>query len=117
VQDGEIVWRLSVPPSAGPAVVAAIARGLPLRALYDWGGGLIWLALPGDSPDGGASEVRQVLAAVGGHATLFRAPETLRSRVAVFHPQPEGLAALSRRLKLSLDPAAILNRGRLVEGL
>ena len=34
------VWRLSVTPTAAPAVVA---RAGAEAALYDWGGGLIWL--------------------------------------------------------------------------
>ena len=60
---------------------------------------------------------RRSTARGGGHATLIRAqPESLRAAVPVFQPQPAPLAALSRRIKESFDPAGILNPGRMVEG-
>ena len=42
--------------------------------IYDWGGGLIWAALP-PSADAGAGMLRSRVDAVGGHATLIRASE------------------------------------------
>src|SRR3546814_13692389 len=42
-----VLWRLSVAPTAGPAVTAVIAQGVPgAEWFYDWAGGLIWLSLP-----------------------------------------------------------------------
>jgi glycolate oxidase FAD binding subunit len=35
----------------------------------------------------------------------------------VFEPQPEALAALTRRLKAAFDPHAILNPGRMYAGV
>jgi glycolate oxidase FAD binding subunit len=52
----------------------------------------------------------------GGHATLIRADRDVRAHVAVFHPQPPPLAALSRRVKDSFDPFGILSPGRMGEG-
>lgn len=109
------VWRLSVPPSAGPEVVARIAGRLDLLAYYDWGGGLVWLALP-PTADAGAAIVRAALAKNGGHATLLRAPDAVRAAVPVFEPLADGLAELSRRVKESFDPRGILNPGRLYAG-
>jgi glycolate oxidase FAD binding subunit len=112
VADGAeaILWRLSVPPASGAATVAAIP--VPgARWYYDWGGGLIWLALP-PAEDGHAAAVRGALAA-GGHAILLRGPAALRSAVPVFQPQPAPLAALSRRVKEAFDPRGILNPGRM----
>ena len=63
--------------------------------IYDWGGGLIWAALP-PKPDAQAALVRERVNAVGGHATLLRASEQVRRNVDVFHPQQGGLAALER---------------------
>ena len=41
------MWRLSVPPAAGAAVVERIEQAVPqAKWMLDWGGGLIWLLLP-----------------------------------------------------------------------
>ncbi|CAO3418980.1 glycolate oxidase subunit GlcE [Azospirillum endophyticum] len=106
------LWKLSVPPSAGPSTVEAIRRTLDVEVFYDWGGGLVWLAAPPDS----AKAIRGALAA-GGHATLVRAPDAVRAATDVFQPLPEPLMALSRRVKESFDPKGILNPGRMYAGL
>jgi glycolate dehydrogenase FAD-binding subunit len=106
------VWRVSVAPGDGPALVSRAAQGTDLRHYYDWGGGLVWLAVA-DAEDGGAAAIR---AAVGthGHATLIRASDALRAATAVFQPQPPALAALAARIRDGFDPRRILNRGRMV---
>ena len=83
--------------------------------IYDWGGGLIWAALP-PSADASAGMLRSRVNAVGGHATLLRASEPVRRSVEVFHPQESGLASLSERVRHSFDPKNILNRGRMIRG-
>ena len=90
--------------------------------MFDWGGGLVWLSLPSSSPalgeDGGATAVRQAVdAAGGGHATLFRGPETLRAAIDVFQPRDAVTLALSARVKASFDPKGILNPGRMYSGV
>ena len=40
------IWRVSVRPSAGPAVAAAVERTFGARWFLDWGGGLVWIAGP-----------------------------------------------------------------------
>ena len=107
----KIVWRLSLPPSDAASTVAAIARVETVEALYDWGGGLVWLALP-PAEDAHAALVRGALPS--GHATLFRAPAAIRAKVPVFQPQPPALAALARRVKAAFDPCGILSPGRMV---
>jgi glycolate oxidase FAD binding subunit len=106
------VWRISVKPGDGPAIAGAIRRAFAARVLYDWGGALVWIA-GGEGPDAGASIVRAAVKAVGGHATLVRAPEEVRRRVPVFEPQPAPLMELTRKLKYAFDPAGILNPGRM----
>ncbi|CCJ06288.1 glycolate oxidase subunit GlcE [Methylocystis sp. SC2] len=108
------VWRISVAPSEGFAVVERIRRaGAPMFAhFYDWAGGLIWLCLE-TATEAHAAVVREAVDASGGHATLIRASEDARACVDVFHPQPAALAALTRRVKESFDPAHILERGRM----
>ena len=110
--DDRVIWRISAAPSRGHEIAAAIGEG---EYFYDWAGGLIWLAL-GSLHDGGASRVRSALAG-NGHATLIRAPAGLRASVAVFEPQTQGLAALTRRVKESFDPKGVLGPGRMIAGV
>lgn len=106
------VWRLSLVPSQAATAVATIARTRALAAQYDWGGGLVTLCVS-EEGDAGASAIRQVTAAAGGHATLLRAPEPMRAAVPVFEPEPEPLAAIGRGLRARFDPKGILNPGRM----
>jgi glycolate oxidase FAD binding subunit len=109
------VWRIVCPPASGGALGQALARDTGGDVIYDWGGGLIWAALP-PSADASAGMLRSRVNAVGGHATLLRASELVRRNVDVFHPQQSGLASLSERVRLSFDPKNILNRGRMIRG-
>ena len=75
-----------------------------------------WAALAA-SDDAGAALVRRATAAVGGHATLIRAPAAVRAAVPVFAPQDDSVAALTRRIKESFDPKGVLNAGRMYAGV
>ncbi len=108
-----VVWKISCPPTEGPAIVARIRSQRPsVEAFYDWSGGLVWLALP-PSVDADHELVRGAIGAKGGHATLIRAPEAVRAAVPVFQPQPAALAALASRVKESFDPKRLFNPGRM----
>jgi glycolate oxidase FAD binding subunit len=106
------VWRIVCPPASGGVLGAGLARDAGADVIYDWGGGLIWAAMP-PSADAGAEMLRPRVAALGGHATLLRASEAVRRDVDVFHPQAHGLASLNERVRQSFDPKNILNRGRM----
>jgi glycolate oxidase FAD binding subunit len=99
-----VVWRISVPPTDGPAVLEQLR---PRRYLLDWGGGLIWAAF--DAVD--AARVRAAFGA--GHATLIKAPVADRVASPVFQPQPPVAAAVAARLKTAFDPRGVLNPGRM----
>ncbi|MBH5391108.1 FAD-binding protein [Bradyrhizobium diversitatis] len=109
------VWRIVCPPASGAALGTQLARETGGDLIYDWGGGLIWAAVP-PKPDAHAPAVRERTSAVGGHATLIRATEDVRRTIDVFQPQAPGIAALSERVRASFDPKTILNRGRLTRG-
>lgn len=98
---GGDVWRLSVRPSDAPALVAALA----CEYMLDWGGGLIWALLPE------GEDARARLGSFKGHATLIRAAEDTRARIAPFHPEPPALAKISADLRARFDPKGILNSG------
>lgn len=116
VGEAPVVWRLSVPPALGAQVVNDIASRLPFTHFYDRGGGMAWLATQ-EGEDGAAADIRAAVDRVGGTATLIRAPEAMRAQVPVFHPQPEPVFQLARRVKEAFDPRRILNRGRMYPGL
>lgn len=101
------VWRISVPPSDAPRVVAALA---PERFLLDWGGGLVWAALPALEGERVRGTLRE------GHATLWKAPEEERARVPVFQPLAPAEAQAAARIKTAMDPQRRLNPGRLTTG-
>lgn len=108
------VWRLSVAPTDAPGIVARLKRHTALRHYLDWAGGLLWIELP-PSDDAAAPLVRSALGS--GHATLIRAPDSVRASVEVFQPQPAALAALSARVKASFDPDGLFNPGRMYRGI
>ena len=106
------VWRVSVRPSAGPAVAAAVEAAFGAAWFMDWGGGLLWIAGPATE----AAHAAVIRAAGQGTYTLMRAPEALRVAVAVIPPDPPPLARIGRHVKAAFDPKGILNPGRMVAG-
>ncbi len=114
-----IVWRICSTPSTAPAVLGLLkARFMEAEGFYDWGGGLLWVSLDPDQAgaDCAAGFVREAVGRGGGQAMLLRATQAARDRVAVFEPAPPPLEALSRRVKASFDPKAVLNPGRMQRG-
>jgi len=115
-QDEQPLWRISTAPSRGAELAAMIASAAQARMFYDWAGGLIWVAL-GACDDAGAALVQRAVASIGGHATLVRAPASVRAAIDVFAPQGAAVAALTKRVKESFDPRRVLNPGRMWAGV
>lgn len=110
------IWRISLKPTDAPKFLAALPNALAQAHYYDWGGALVWMAVD-PLGDAGAAAIRVALAAFGGHAMLARAPADIRAAVDVFQPLAQGLSALQRRVKTSLDPAGLFNPGRMYAGM
>ncbi|NOR19995.1 MAG: glycolate oxidase subunit GlcE, partial [Xanthomonadales bacterium] len=91
------LWRISVAPMSAPL-------GEDLQQMIDWGGAQRWIMT--EKP---ADEIRSMAAVRGGHAECFSAD----TDSATFHPLQSSLLALSQRFKAALDPAGILNPGRM----
>ncbi|MCK8779395.1 FAD-binding protein [Rhizobium sp. NTR19] len=105
------LWRVSVAPSAGHQLVAALRLEAGIDAFYDWQGGLVWMRMEAD-PE--AELIRRYIRALGGgHATLVRASELVRQQTPAFEPLPEAVAALSARVKEKLDPWGIFAPGKM----
>ena len=97
------LWRLCVPQTA-PALE------LPFPTLVEWHGGQRWLWAPLSA----LGQLRQCVAAVGGTATLFRAPASADAEaIQRFSPLQSALSDIHQRLKHEFDPAGIFNRGRM----
>ncbi len=94
------VWRVSVKPTDAPGVVGQVPGA---EAIYDWGGGLIWLRVDEGSQ---ASAIRDTVAKVGGHATRIRG-----AGPGAFQPLAAPLAVLEAGLRARFDPRGILNPG------
>jgi glycolate oxidase FAD binding subunit len=92
------LWRLSLPSTAAPLNLAN-------SQLIEWGSALRWLH--SDAP---ASEIRNLGAAAGGQATLFRGGD---KNAGVFHPLPPALLAVQKKLKHTFDPHSIFNPQRM----
>lgn len=102
VQGGATLWRIAV-PSTTPA--------MPLHGeqLVEWGGAQRWVVTP-MAP----AQVRDVVAAAGGHATMFYASD---KSAGTFSPLGPQLTRIHKELKRQFDPAGILNPGRLYPDL
>ncbi len=92
------LWRLSISSTTPPL-------GLPGTQMIEWGGALRWLRADID-----AMSVRKAARSGDGHATLFR---NGNARTPAFHPLPVALLRLHQRVKQAMDPAGILNPGRM----
>lgn len=104
------LWKLVVRPDRAAQAMAEIRAQRKAEALYDWGGGLVWLATP-QTGEAGATVVRAAAQRAQGHATLIRASAELRARVPVFTPEAPALAAITRRAKSAFDPMGKFNPG------
>lgn len=98
------LWRLIVAPGKAPSVIAALPGA---EWLLDWAGGLIWLASDADPV-----AIRGAAEAAGGHATLVRASEAMRSIVPALHPQSPALAGIEQRVRRAFDPNGVFENGR-----
>ena len=116
--DDRVIWRISAPPSRGAELVETITRSLDASWYLDWGGALLWVAVPVPRMAGLQPFVPRSVEQDGrgsGHATLIKGSPALRRSIPVFEPQPPALAALAARVKEGFDPRRILNPGRMVE--
>ena len=105
LRGAETLWRVHIAPSRAAELADTLQRS-GVSWLLDWAGALLWAGAPG------TVDVRSAVLTCGGHAMLLRAPPELRRTTPIRHPQPQGIAALSARLKRAFDPAGVLDPDR-----
>ena len=116
VPQGTALWRISTVPSEAAGIVKALSTVAAAEPLLDWGGGLIWVAVP-DEGDAHAARVRAAIAQNKGHATLLRASEATRLAAEPFHPLGAAENLVTQKIKAAFDPAAVLNPGFMYAGV
>jgi glycolate oxidase FAD binding subunit len=100
----DCIWRISVTPSQAPALVKRLSALGEIQAIYDWGGGLVWISVPK------GSDLRPLMKQ--GHATIIRSNNDARkAELGAFHPEHASLASISQGLREKFDPRGILNTG------
>jgi len=128
IDAGERLWRVSVPPTASATCSATLSKAATSsatgattpRAYFDWGGGLIWCALPASLA---AADVHRMAQEAGGHARLVRSACALRESGRdeavdqAFAPLDAANRTVHQRLKSAFDPGGVLNPGRMYAGL
>lgn len=96
------LWRLSVPQTA-PVL------DLPYAQLVEWQGAQRWCWAPASA----ATVIRAAVAAVQGHATLFRAGADGAHGVRRFDTESPALRAIARRLREAFDPHGLFNQNKM----
>ncbi len=96
------LWRIAVPPATEPL-------DLDEDCFVEWGGAQRWYrsGLP-------AEQIREIVHAQKGHATLFRHGD---DHVDVFSPLSPEIKKIHQRLKESFDPDGIFNIGKMYSDL
>lgn len=108
------LWRVSMAPSEAYKLVAGLRLRAGVDAYYDWQGGLVWMRMEAD-PEG--EVLRHGIRTLGGgHASLLRAPDTMRAAIPALEPQSPAVALLSERIRAKFDPHGIFNPGLMGQG-
>lgn len=107
------VWRMAVPPASSVAVADALTGTLWFA---DWAGSLFWIGVS-ETNEAAVAKLRHIAWRAGGHTTLMRANPAARATLAVFPPEDEAHAQLTRSVKAAFDPLGLFNPGRMFEGV
>ena len=116
LNEGEYLWRLSVPDTTPDLQLDAYGE-----TLIEWHGALRWVKLSAETAAKNPMVLREITTRVGGSATLFIASQAINTpkndKLARFNPLSEPLMRIHQQLKQEFDPAGIFNRGRMFAGM
>ena len=99
------VWRLVTKPDRAVQIVGVLRQQIDAEAIYDWGGGLVWLRVPQ------GIDCRALLGQFPGHATLVRASDETRHRIRPFSRYGHRLDDIAEDIRRRFDPRNLLNPG------
>lgn len=101
------LWRLVLRPARAAEVIAAVEvlAGTAVEALADWGGGQVWLRVPG------ARDIRPALGPHG-HARLVLALPGM-DHIPAAPPENPAVARLTAGLRAAFDPKGLFTAGAL----
>ena len=92
------LWRLSVPPATSTIALEG-------EWFIEWNGAQRWLI-----SNNSATEIRDTISDLGGHASLFRSSNRDGE---IFHPLNKTVMQLQQNIKQAFDPYGIFNPGRM----
>jgi glycolate oxidase FAD binding subunit len=109
LNEGESLWRLSVPDTTPDLQLEAYGE-----TLVEWHGALRWVKLGAEAAAKNPMVLREFATRVGGSATLLIASQAINTTtIARFNPLSAPLLRIHQQLKQEFDPAGIFNRGRM----
>lgn len=109
LNEGESLWRLSVPDTTPNLQLEAYGE-----TLIEWHGALRWVKLRAEAAAKNPMVLREFATRVGGSAALFIASQAMNTpSIDRFNPLSAPLLRIHQQLKQEFDPAGIFNRGRM----
>jgi glycolate oxidase FAD binding subunit len=115
-EDTSCLMRMVLAPAEAAELATKIERIPDTTVLVDWGGGLIWVGLRECSARD-VDHLRELCQLRGGHTTLIKASEALRTECGVFEPLPKAIEDLNSRIRSNFDPHTVLNPGKIRQAL
>lgn len=103
------IWRLALPCEQAVSTVEL----LDCPAIYEWGGGRVFVRTSVEKTRSQAHMLRSRIAAIGGNASLLRAPLDVRSALGTFQARSAHVNRLTERVREAFDPNQVLNPGKL----
>lgn len=107
------ILKVSIPPASAWSLTRFIDELRGCTWYLDAAGGWLWVGVCRAGAEDKLHAIRREVSAVGGAATLYRAPDTTKQRVGIYSFPDEAVKRLNERIKTSFDPGNIFNPGRL----
>ena len=107
----DLLWRLFLPPSRSGYIDAFVQQLGEAYYFLDWGGGLAWLGISGETQEKRAACEKVAAFAIeqGGYGILVRAPDELCGVFGGFSALGPAENALMERVRAAFDPGGVFS--------